>query len=412
LQLTPSHAGKIGADTLVVLGLKPGTTYEYQVETFAGGVPGSSPTARFKTGDLPDDLAAVELVKISGSTLRYTVTGVQTASGGYAVAFDPNGRIAWYHDFTATGLQVSDVMMQPNGNFTAFIGNTSGFQPLEGYYVEFTPAGKEVRTYRAHGGVYVDDHEIRLTGTGTEKKAHYMTYTFRTLDLTSIGGLGEVETAGHQIVRENAAGTIEFAWDAWDTIDVEEWAGDDNAKQTRTTTDFDHPNALSFDADGNYIVSWRNLDQIMAINSQTGAIIWRIGGVLGNYQFVNDPLGGFRKQHSPTLLANGNLLVYDNGTGHNPQDTRAVEYKLDHTAKTATMVWEYRHNPPIYTAFVGWVERLASGNTWVGFSLAGRAVEVDPTGNVVWESQLNVNGSNGSVYRLLPIASLYAFAAP
>lgn len=410
--LTPSHKGKTGADTIVVVGLRPGAVYMYQVEAFTDGVRRTSSSATLKTGDLPADLAGFEMVRISGSTSRYTVTGIQTASGGYAVAFDPTGRIVWYHDFTATGLQVSDVMMQPNGNFTAFIGNTTGFQRLEGYYVEFTPAGEEVRTYGEHGGAYVDDHEIRLTGTGIEKKAHYMTYTFRTLDLTSIGGQSEVETAGHQIVRENAAGTIEFAWDAWDAIDVEEWAGDDNAKHSRTTTDFDHPNALSFDAGGNYIVSWRNLDQIMAINSQTGAIIWRIGGVLGDYEFVNDPLGGFRKQHSAKILANGNLLVYDNGTGHEPQDSRAVEYKLDHTAKTATMVWEYHHNPPIYTAFVGWVERLASGNTWVGFSQAGRAVEVDPAGNVAWESQLRVNGADGSVYRLLPIASLYAFATP
>jgi hypothetical protein len=58
------------------------------------------------------------------------------------------------------------------------------------------------------------------------------------------------------------------------------------------------------------------------------------------------------------------------------------------------------------------VERLASGNTWVGLSLAGRSVEVDPAGRVVWEAQLSVNGADGSVYRLLPVASLYAFAAP
>jgi len=104
--------------------------------------------------------------------------------------------------------------------------------------------------------------------------------------------------------------------------------------------------------------------------------------------------------------------VYDNGTEHDPQETRVVEYHLDHVAKTATMVWQYHHDPPIYTAFVGWVERLASGNTWVGFSLAGRVVEVDPTGNVVWESQLKVNDANGSAYRILPIASLYGYVAP
>ena len=411
-QATQSRLGKIGSDTIFVLGLKAATTYTYQVDAFTGNVLRSSSSSTFKTGDLPADLADVQMQKLSGSTSNYAVTGVQTESGGYAVAFDPSGTIVWYHSFITTGLQVSDVMMQPNGNFTAFIGNTSGFQPLEGYYVEFTPGGKEVQTYRANTGFYVDDHEIRLTGSGSTKKAHYLTFSIRPLDLTEIGGLSEVATAGHQIVRQDAAGSREFTWDAWDRIGVDEWIGDDNAKQTRSATDFDHPNAISFDNNGNYIVSWRNLDQIMAIDPQSGNILWRLGGAEGQYQFVNDPLGGFTKQHSPKILPNGNLLVYDNGTDHSPQETRAVEYKLDHSAHTATLVWEYHHDPAIYTGFVGWVERLASGKTWVGFSLAGRAVEVDAAGAVTWEAQLKINGANGSVYRLLPVASLYAYITP
>jgi Arylsulfotransferase (ASST) len=411
-QTTPFRAGKLGTDTINVFGLKASTTYQYQVDAFSGGALRSSSSSTFRTDDLPADLSAISMEKISGSASYYAATGVQTASGGYAVVFDTAGAIVWYHDFVNTGLEVSDVMMQPNGNFTAFIGNTSGSQPLEGYYVEFTPAGQEVHTYHAPSGYYMDDHEIKLTGSGTTKKATYITYDIRTLDLTEIGGLPSVATAGHQIVREDATGAREFTWDAWTNLGIDEWLGDDGTKSTRTATDFDHPNGISFDADGNYVVSWRNLDQIMAINSQTGDVMWRIGGAKGDYQFVNDPLGGFTKQHSPKMLPNGNLLVLDNGTGHDPQETRAVEYRLDHTAKTATLVWEYHHDPPIFTAFVGWVERLASGNTWVGFALAGRVVEVDPAGNVVWESQLKVNGANGSVYRLLPIVSLYGFATP
>ena len=411
-QATPYHAGQLGNDTIDVLGLKAGTTYQYQVDAFSGGTLLSSSSSTFKTGDLPSDLADVRIEKISGSASRYTATGVPTASGGYAVVFDTTGAIVWYHDFVNTGLPVSDVMMQPNGNFTAFLGTTSGSQPVEGYYVELTPAGQEVHTYRASSGYYMDDHEIRLTGSGAAKKATYINYSIRDTDLTGIGGLPHVALAGHRIVREDATGANEFTWDAWANLGFDEWVGDDGTKSTRTATDFDHPNAVSFDPSGNYIVSWRNLDQIMAINSQTGDVMWRIGGVKGDYEFVNDPLGGFSKQHSAKILSNGNLLVYDNGTGHELQETRAVEYRLDHVAKTATLVWEYHHDPAIYTAFVGWVERLSNGNTWVGFSLRGRVVEVDPGGNVVGESQLRVNGANGSAYRLLPVVSLYGYLAP
>jgi hypothetical protein len=123
-------------------------------------------------------------------------------------------------------------------------------------------------------------------------------------------------------------------------------------------------------------------------------------------------LGGFYKQHSVKVLPNGNILLFDNGSGHSPVESRAVEYKLDNTAHTATMVWQYRHSPALYTQYVGWVERFASGNTWVAFALVGRVVEVDASDNVTWEAQLLYNGNNASVYRIVPITSLYHYVAP
>lgn len=406
----PGHAG---TDTITLLGLKPSETYSYLATSYKGGIAKNSATASFTTSSLPADLAVFRLDIKSGSTALYTATGTQANNGSaYAVIFDPTGAIAWYHSFATSGLQVSNVVMQPNGNITAFIGNTSGFQPLPGYYVEVTPEGEEVRRYEAPAGFYMDDHEFRLSGTGANEKASFFTFDMRDTDLTSLGGSESVQLAGHQLVREGASGVPEFVWSAWDNLGIDEWRGDEGPKATRNPTDFDHPNAFSFDLSGNYIVSWRNLDQITNIDSLTGKVLWRIGGAKGEYTFVGDPDNGFRKQHSPKILPNGNLLVYDNGTGKDDEESRAVEYKLDNIAKTATMVWEYRHNPAIYTPFVGWVERLANGDTWVAFALAGRVVEVSPGGAVVWESQLKVGDKDGTVYRLIPLASLYGYFRP
>lgn len=410
---SPAQAGHAGTDTITLLGLKPSATYSYLATSYKGGVSKSSESASFTTASLPADLAPFKLEIVSGSAGLYTATGTQANNGSaYAVIFDSMGAIAWYHSFATGGLQVSNVMMQPNGNITAFIGNTSGFQPLPGYYVEVTPQGEEIRKYEALNGFYMDDHEFRLSGTGIDMKASYFTFDLRDTDLTSLGGSESVQLAGHQLVRRSVVGGLEFVWSAWDNIGIDEWLGDEGPKATRNPTDFDHPNAFSFDPSGNYVVSWRNLDQISDIDASTGKVLWRIGGAKGDYTFVGDPDNGFRKQHSPKILSNGNLLVYDNGTGKDQQETRAVEYKLDHTAKTATMVWEYRHNPAIYTGFVGWVDRLANGNTWVAFALAGRTVIVSPSGTVVWESQLKVGDNNGTVYRLIPVASLYGYFPP
>jgi len=83
----------------------------------------------------------------------------------------------------------------------------------------------------------MDDHEIRLTGSGATKKASYITYDIRPTDLTEIGGLPSVALAGHQIVREDATGTREFTWDAWNNIEFDEWIGDDGTKSTKAATE-------------------------------------------------------------------------------------------------------------------------------------------------------------------------------
>ena len=402
---TGFYASRDGTDTIIVLGLKPNRTYQYAIEAVSHGVSHSSSEASFHTAELPAPLAAASMSRVSGAASRYALTGINSG-GNYAVAFDTSGAVAWYHDFTSRGLAVSNVVRQPNGNYTAFLGTTSGWQPVDGYFVEFTPEGKEVATYRAPPGFYLDGHELLLTGDGAAKRWHALTYTIRTLDLSSIGGESEVQTAGHQLIRANQAGAVEFSWNAWDHIDVDEWLGDGAAK-ARTETDFDHPNAITFDAIGNYIVSWRNLDQIMAIDPQTGDVLWRLGGAKGEYEFVDDPLGGFNKQHAVKILPNGDVLVFDNGSDRFPQPSRAVEYRLDHAAKTATMVWESRHDPVINALYLGWVQRLENGNTWIAYSWVGRVVEVTPDGAVVWEGQLRTNGVDAVAYRIVPLNALY-----
>jgi hypothetical protein len=60
-------------------------------------------------------------------------------------------------------------------------------------------------------------------------------------------------------------------------------------------------NGLSEMPDGNILLSFRNISTVVMINRQTGAIYWRFGA---------PPLSG---QHAPYMLANGNVLLFDNG---------------------------------------------------------------------------------------------------
>ncbi len=177
--------------------------------------------------------------------------------------------------------------------------------------------------------------------------------------------------------------------------------------------DFDHPNSLDVDRDGGLIVSWRNVGEVSKIDPRTGQFVWHLGGPHNEFTFVNDPLNGFSGQHFVRVLPDGDILPYDNGWTHAPYETRVAEYRLDPVARTATLVWQFRHQPAMFTPLLGSVQRLASGDTFIGYGWSGLATEVDPTGAVVWEGTLTTDGTaSAQPYRLLKISTLSHYARP
>ncbi len=408
---TPYSLPVAPVDSILVLGLEPSTDYTAHVEAVADGITTQSVSVPFHTAALPATVASFSMRQISGTAPHYASTGLSSNGGYYAVVFDSLGRVAWYRDLSVYALPVSNVVQQPNGNFTAFLGMTSGWTPVDGFYVEMSPGGDIVHTYRAPAGSYMDDHELQLTGSGASKRAHFFTYTVRTTDLSAYGGSSTAHVAGHQLVRTDTTGATEFLWDAWNNISISEKIGELEGAGL-DGNDFDHANALSIDPSGNYLASFRDLNQVMSIDASTGAVLWRLGGVRSDFTFVNDPRGGFSKQHYARMLPNGNVLLYDNGNDGATQESRAAEYQLDLVAKTATLVWEYRHSPAIFTSVVGNANRMANGHTWIAFAFAGRVVDASASGETLWEAAVTIGGVDTSVYRVIPITSLYGYFPP
>ena len=131
---------------------------------------------------------------------------------------------------------------------------------------------------------------------------------------------------------------------------------------------------------GNILGSQRHLGIIYIVDRETGSVVWHWG---------EDDLVG---QHHPTMLANGNILVYDNGghcgypSRHRPK-TRLVE--LD--PATCEIVWEYgyEYHRRVSAKFFGmsWgsAQRLPNGNTLSLDTHSGRVFEVTSRGETVWE---------------------------
>ena len=139
---------------------------------------------------------------------------------------------------------------------------------------------------------------------------------------------------------------------------------------------------------GNVLFSSRHIDTIGVIDKATGEVVWAWGP------------GIIDKQHMPTMLPNGHILVYDNGCA--AKRSRVVE--LDPLA--GAIVWQYVADPPasFYSFARGSNERLANGNTFIAESDNGRLFEVTPDGEKVWEfynPDTMRNGRRQALYRAL-----------
>lgn len=400
-----------GEAAVLLLGLRPSTTYRAVVEVDGPGGPAHSAPVEFTTGPLPAELADLALEVEGAPPAGYVLLNESGRVPGVLAAFDGQGALRWYHVFDVPA-PAAEVKQLPGGDILAFVGSTPGWQPVSGAYVELAPSGEPLDTFGAAPPLFTDSHEALVTGHGTPaERRHVLGYELRTVDLGPLGLAGTGAVVGHTLQRLSPSGAVEFSWSAFDHLGLDELRNPSVPGQV-VGVDFDHPNSIELDADGDYLVSFRDLDAVLLIDGQTGDVRWRLGGARSDFTFVGDPLGGFSGQHDARLLPGGHLLLLDNGTFHDPPTSRAVEYALDPERRTATLVWEHRLPPERWTQYAGSARRDAEGTTWIGQATLGIVDRVAPDGGVLWEARLVRGGQPAGFYRAIPIASLYGTEPP
>jgi len=120
---------------------------------------------------------------------------------------------------------------------------------------------------------------------------------------------------------------------------------------------------------GDVLFCMRHLDAIGVLSMARGKIIWSWGP------------GELEHPHHPSMLTNGNILIFDNGVRR--RHSRVIE--LD--PSKGEIVWEYHADPPqsFFSPTRGSAQRLPNGNTLITESDRGRVFEVTGEGETVWE---------------------------
>lgn len=368
---------------------------------------------------LPTDFPQLDVVVDEpGQAPGFVALGLTSfLSAGYETVVDRNGVPVHVRDEIGQDFKVSDI--DPT-HYTSARPVGAGWK-----ISELDERLEELRSFRLDGvPSSTDFHDAELLPGGG---ALLMGYDYADRD-----GVTYVD-AVIQIV--DADGQATFTWNSKDHVDPAEAYVDGGIH------DYAHINSLQMLPNGDVLASFRNTSQVMRIATASrpgvaaGDVVWRLGGELNDFTFVDDGDHGPCAQHMARLSTDGVLTIFDNGsepmagdTGlalqmgemcADPADpdgapiarpiTRVTEYVLDEEAMTATLVEDYR-SPGRFSPFAGSHQPLPNGNRLIGWSLANdeeppatqqpMVTEVDGAGQEVWAIQ----AENWFTYRAAVLA--------
>lgn len=123
--------------------------------------------------------------------------------------------------------------------------------------------------------------------------------------------------------------------------------------------------------EGQLLLSFRTLDMLAMLDPEAETITWAMRGF-------------FRAQHSPEILPNQNIILFDNQGPQSPVDVSRV---MEFDPVTGKIVWSYTgsEKEPFYSWIRSHVDPLPNGNVLVTSMQNGRLFEVTREGEIVWE---------------------------
>jgi hypothetical protein len=334
--------------------------------------------------NVPSDFPYYQVVKSDnpGVGKYFLNSGTRdTTRACYNLIIDTTGFPVFYRRFPNTHKEYFFAYHPANGLITYYDYPAYRFVALDSAF-------RFVRYYEAQNGYQTDIHELLIE---PDNSFWVMIYDPQPFDMSQIypGGCTSAIVIGLIIQHIDEDNNVLFQWSSWDHFSILD-ADTGMVDLTACVVDYVHGNGLDTDDNGNILLSSRHLSEITKINGQTGDIIWRWGGNNNQFSFENDTTP-FKAQHNIRVNGSNRYSLFDNGNTKNPEFSRGVEYELDESAMTATIVVDYRkQNPPDYTPFMGSFQKLDQGGFLTGWAANWEKyvlTQYDSYGNTVFDIQ-------------------------
>ncbi len=457
-QATPTQPHNYGGEiNMEVGGMRGSSTYHLRASiTLANGVTFQDVDHPFTTGTAPATVP-VQISTPSGQTPQPGIELFDTVTFGskpipnlaQAFATDLTGNVIWTYNYTGSPANVIFPIKQlPNGHFIMVIGFVAAPSATQN-----TPAGtlSVVREVDLVGNTIrelsIDQLNKSLAGNTSvrgdgapanklvtfstdvlqQPNGHLLVIAWMVKPYPSLPGCptSPCNVLGNVVVDLDQNFQPTWVWNAFRHLDIN--------RHPYQFPDFTHANALLYSSDDhNLLLSIRQQNWVVKIDYQDGTgsgnILWRLGQG-GDFKLLGgiDPTDWFYAQHGINFFTANTTGVFKLGVMDNGNDrlfpgnitcgtpgapacySTAEVMQVDETAKTATILLNYKPNPPLYSYFGGQTDLLQNNDVETDFcaSKGGATIfELDTTQKpaaTVW--QAHTPGYNQ--YRVVRIPSLY-----
>ncbi len=411
--------------SIPVLGLY--ANYKNTIEVYVVGSNNTAAksTITITTGGLPVNVPSyinTDTVNMAGMepgfNLVSSLSGYPTPPCAPYIT-DSFGDIRWILDYTNSPILKTlfydcGIARLQNGNY--FFGNVNS-----GAIYEVDVFGKIINTWSL--GNYIFHHNV------TEKPNGNFLVTVTNPASTNTRGVHTVED--YVIEIDRTTGSIINTWDLKQSLNAY------RRVLIADSVDWFHGNGVIYDPSDNTIILSGRVQGVVKLTADN-QVKWILGphldwGTNGKGENLNQylltPLDskgnaitdtlvteGYTNstdfewnwyQHSPILLPNGDLMVFDNGATRNYNDnvshhySRAVEFKIDPVNMTVQQIWEYgkERYESTFSLIISSVQYLPQTNHILfspGYNVpntngaGGKIVEVDyATKKVVFQQSIN-----------------------
>lgn len=378
---------------------------------------------------LPSDFPRLDVERPGEPTPGWYVTTVRKLGTGvgFAAVLDRFGAPVWYK---RVPMDISHVERRSDGRMLMVraLGPRYGVDPERGYLVTslFGTVADELTTVPDPAEpdvVFPTDHHdlVALPGGGRAMLSYPL---LADQDLTVLGpGYLADDVIADGVIQEIAEDdTLLWSWRTSDHFGYDEvpypirWGPLDGYDGNEV--DVFHLNSLARidDGSGDYLVSGRHLDAVFRVDHATKQVDWVLSslpatapnkGDKPRLKIVGDARGGPRRPHDARL--NGNILtMFDNRTDTG-EPARAVAYRIDAAAGTATLIWQIEQAAGLSSVGLGSTRVTPDGTVVMSWGGAVQPVfgEYTLTGEPLMEI---TQVAGGNSYRIMkePVSAFSA----